>query len=146
MTGRHSTRGHVCLEITAYDTGTKSFMCYQTKILRRRRLQPVATMALGSLIALGITIALFGSVAPIPADPAPAAVIATAAAVIEAPVAVPDPPVLAPSLPRQRLQRQRRHIMVPRPLPTRVYPVIRQPVVDLPKEGKHRHDKARKSG
>lgn len=142
MTGRHSTRGHVCLEITAYDTGTKSFMCYQTKILRRRRLQPVATMALGSLIALGITIALFGSVAPIATEPTPE-VIATAAAVV-APVALPDPPVLAPSLPRQRLQRHR--ILVSRPLPTRVYPVIRQPVVDLPKEGKHRHDKARKSG
>lgn len=141
MTARHSTRGHACLKVTTYDSGTQRLMVYQTKVLDKGKLQPVASTAVGALVAVAITFVLFGTIAQPPAEPV--LTVITPVAAIDPPVA-DVPPMLAPALPAALPPVRRHRVTVSRLLPTRLYPAVKQSVVDLPKGGKHRRDKARK--
>lgn len=124
---RHSTRGYVCDDVTVYDSGTKQFMVYHTRV--QRKLQPVVRVTVVALAAFCLAVTLLGNTAPIPVESSLTAIAPVSVVVLPAPL--PEPPVLTPALP------ERHRITVSRPLPTRVYPLVKQSVGDLPKEGKH---------
>jgi hypothetical protein len=143
VSGKHHASRHVvCYTRTVHDTGgTNRLITYRTAVLRKKRLQPVASMALGAVVSIGITLALWGVDVGQPSEePVPVAI--TPASVTSAPVA--EPPLLAPPAsvvqptPAPAPRPRRAAVLTARPLPTRIYPVTPQPSADVPKHGKHR--------
>ena len=137
MAGKHhASRNVVCYTRTVHDAGgTNRLITFRTVVLHKKRLQPVASTAVGTLVALGITLALFGvNVGQPPTEPALVAI--TPTSVTRQPEQpVYEPPVLTPAPSPERL-KPRVSIQVSRPLPTRVWPAVKAPVVDQ-KHGKH---------
>jgi hypothetical protein len=141
MAGKHHANGNVTYTKRAYDSGTQQVITYKSLVLRKKRLQPVASMALGAVVSIGITLALWGVDVGQPSEePVPVAI--TPASVTSVPVA--EPPLLSPPAsvvqpaPTAPPWPHRAAVLTARPLPTRIYPTL-LPTVEPPKHGgKHR--------
>ena len=139
MAGKHHvSRNVVCWTRTVHDTGgTDQLITFRTVILRKKRLPPVARVAMGTIVSLGITLAVWGvNVGEPPAEPALVAI--TPTSVTHQPEQpVYEPPVLTPA-PSPARVTPRVSMQAPRPLPKRVYPTVRAPVLDPSKHKKPR--------
>jgi hypothetical protein len=135
--GRHRASEYVTQTRMQFDSGgTYRFVKYRQQKLRKPRLVPVARVALGTLVALGIALGALGVVAP-PDTSEPVLTVTPVATTSapETPITASETPPLPPT--PEVSAPPRSHVWVSRPLPTRVWPTVTPPVVDLPKHGKH---------
>lgn len=147
MAGKHRMHGSVVYKTTVYNGRTYRLASYSKSVLVKPHPAPIVRWALSGLVALAVVLGVFGVVvAPDPVEPA--LVASTAPDPPSVLVARPADPEAAGSpaitpVPTPEPVVPRSTVTVARPLPVRVYPLVDEPVVDLPRHGKHPREESR---